>query len=273
MNKIEWLGLGFGLFMVVGSVFLFWGDIELMSFVIVISVILALIPIISNYVLLSSKVKKKEEKFLEFLRDLTENVKSGTPISRAVVNLGTRDYDVLSPNILKLVNQINLGLPFYTALDNFAKDVKSPVVSRAITLIREAERAGGKTGDILESVLGAVLRKEQKSGVYNLVVQGYIIFIIFVLISLVLQFYFIPKLQDVGFDDLTDFSSDKGEEVNTFDVNEIALPLFVMMLVQAIFTGLVIGKVSEGSLLFGIRHSFILVAMVLLVYFGAKVFI
>ena len=57
--------------------------------------------------------------FLEFSRDLVEGVKTGTPISKSVINIRNKNYGSLNPYIDKLANQISLGIPIKDALDNF----------------------------------------------------------------------------------------------------------------------------------------------------------
>src|SRR3989338_5718187 len=114
--------------------------------------------------------------FLEFSRNLAESVNTGTPISKSIVNMRKKNYGALSPYITKLANQIELGIPVHQALQSFAYDVGSPVISRAIALIMEAERAGGEIDYILESVAGSIsevekLKKERKAAIYGLVVQ------------------------------------------------------------------------------------------------------
>ena len=137
------------------------------------------------------------EQFLEFARALAENVKGGTPIGQSIKNMRSKNFGSLTENISKLANQISIGIPMSTALDTFAEDIGSVTVKRAISLIKEAEMAGGKIDDILDSVASSIyqvekLKKERAASISSLVVQGYIIFFIFIGIMLVMQFKIIP---------------------------------------------------------------------------------
>ena len=185
------------------------------------------------------------------------------------MNLQKRDYGALTPHVQKLGNQISIGITLTAALKTFAKETKSRVISRAVGLISEAERAGGKIETILESVARSVnqiedLKKERKSSISNLIVQGYIIFIVFIIIMLVLEFKILPLT--AGLADVEGLSI----SVSAVDPSTFAMPLFIMILVQSFFAGLVIGKIAEGSLMNGIKHSFILLALTLLITTGAK---
>lgn len=270
-GKKEIIGIVVGLILILFG-FIFLRGTNLFPFILVISLVIVASPFVLSVVLSSEKEKEKEKRFLDFVRDLVENVKTGTPVNRSISNIKSRDYGPLNPHITKLANQLNLGIPLTQALLNFGKDTKSKVISRSLNLIAEAERAGGDIGQILESVAESVnqseeLKKEQKSSVYNLVVQGYIIFIVFIIIMLVLQFYILPLLDGIG--GIGDLG---GTNVNSISSEEFSRPLFFLLIVQSIFAGLVIGKISEGSIKDGVKHSFILTAMTLLITTGANAF-
>lgn len=241
------------------------------SFLLIISLFLILFPGILRIMVESKKQKSVESKFLEFTRDLVENVKSGTPISKGIINLRNRDYGTLSNHVKKLANQITLGIPLEEALQVFAKDTKSKVIARSVSLISEAEKAGGRIDVIIEAVSTSVnqtenLKKERRSSIFNLTVQGYIIFIIFVVIMIVLQFQILPMIS--GFS-----TTDSQVQLQQTGAKEFSNPLILLLIIQALFSGLVIGKISEGSIKEGLKHSFILIFISLLIKFGAEAFI
>ncbi len=244
-----------------------------MYFVVVIGLLISILPFVVGVMLQGAKQREIDERFLEFIRDLIENVKSGTPISKAIVNIQTRDYGVLSVHVKKLANQISLGIPIQRALEIFARDTDSRVVRRSVSLISEAQKAGGDIGKILGSVAKSVnqteqLKKEQKAAVYNLVVQGYIIFIVFIIIMLVLQYYILPMTSNLG--QVEDLNLGGGGSTST-SPEDFSTPLVGLLLTQSFFAGLVIGKISEGTIKAGIKHSFILLALALLITTGANV--
>ncbi|MDH3324949.1 MAG: type II secretion system F family protein [Candidatus Peregrinibacteria bacterium] len=269
LEKMHWLGIAIGLILAIGSIIIFRGS-NIMYFLLVISAITGLLPFMITLILGQSRQKEKEEKFLAFTRDLVEMVRAGTPISKSIENLKNRNYGPLGSHIEKLANQLSIGLTLTSALDNFAKDTKSKVISRAVGLISEAEKSGGQIEIILESVAKSVhqidqLREERKAAVSNLVTQGYLIFLVFIIIMLVLEFKILPLVSDLQ----------KGEGLNIsvakMDSGQFAMPLFIMLLVQSFFAGLVIGKIAEGSIKDGFKHSFILLALTLLITTGARV--
>jgi len=261
------IGLGIGAFMVLMAFIFLSGTIFpiMIGAAIILSSLRFVISMIND-----NKIKnEKEEMFLEFARNLVESVKAGTPVSKSIVNVKNKPYGVLSRHIEKLSNQIMLGIPLGTALEIFAKDVDNKAVTRAITLIGQAEKAGGDIGEILEAVAGAVntsdkLKKERKAAISSLVVQGYIIFIVFIAIIIVMQFKILPMLTgiaDIG--QIGELSGGSGGQ--TIDSSEIASAFLYLLLVQGFFSGLTIGELSEGDIKGGIKHSFLLMLMAFVV--------
>lgn len=270
IEKKHWAGIVLGFALVIVSIVFFLRGDKISYFILVVGLIIIATPFFASFLIERGREKETEERFLEFVRDLVENVKSGTPISKGVVNLRNRDYGPLSIYVDKLANQVSLGIPLTNALYTFARDTKSPVISRAVNLISEAERAGGQIDTILESVSKSVnqideLQKERKSAIYNLVVQGYIIFLVFIVIMLVLEYKILPLTSSLGRVDTGLSLSPK-----SFTPAQFSMPILVMLLVQSFFAGIVIGKIAEGSIKDGIKHSFILLAITLLIKTGAS---
>jgi flagellar protein FlaJ len=210
--------------------------------------------------------------FLEFARNLVESVKTGTPISKSIVNMAEKDYGHLSPHIKKLANQISIGIPLNKGLRFFSDDVNSKSISKALTLIGQAERAGGDIGEILESVAKAVnmtdqLKKERKASISTLAAQGYIIFLVFIVIILIMQFQIIPMVSGMG--DMGDMGGSlgfggggigSGGNVEV-EQEQISNAFLYLILVQGFFTGLTIGKLGEGNIKAGVKHSFALMVL------------
>ena len=90
-----------------------------------------------------------EEKFPDFLRDLAEYWKGGLSMTVAVQTLATSEYGALNDEVKKMSDQLSWGIKFSDVILQFAERVGTPLVKRAISLISEADRAGGKISDIL----------------------------------------------------------------------------------------------------------------------------
>ncbi|RLG11683.1 hypothetical protein DRN69_07465 [Candidatus Pacearchaeota archaeon] len=278
LKKYHWIGLIFSFVIMILSLFFLKTDFFFL--LIGIAVLVGAAPFILSIVYETRVSNEKEEMFLEFARNLVESVKVGTPISKSIVNIKDKYYGVLGENIQKLANQISLGIPLNTALQTFSKDVNNKTISRALTLIGQAERAGGEIGQILGAVAEAVrtsdkLKKERKATISALVVQGYIIFLIFIVIILIMQFKILPLISGIsqtggfGLGGITSPMPGGGEDI----VQEISHSFLYLLLIQGFFSGLMIGKLSEGNIKAGLKHSFLLMAISFLVSAGANLFL
>jgi len=270
ITKTHLVGMGIGVLILGGAFALM--HTKFFFFIAGIGVLVMVAPFIFSLISESKAAEEKEEMFLEFARGLVESVKTGTPISKSILNVKNKPFGVLSIHIEKLANQIAMGIPLNNALRIFANDIGNKTISRAITLIGQAERAGGNIGEILESVTGAVstsdkLKKERKSAISTLVVQGYIIFIVFLVIILILQFQILPIIENIS--DITK-ELDLGREGGVGG-GDISGAFLYLLLIQGFFGGLVIGKLSEGSIKAGLKHSFALMLMSFLVSSGANI--
>lgn len=280
MKKIHYIGIGAAVLILALS-FLFRGT-KLFFLIAGIGVLAGVLPFVITLINENRIDNEKEEMFLEFTRNLVESVKTGTPISKSIMNLKDKGYGVLGENVKKLANQIALGIPLNLALQVFARDVNNKTVSRTIILIGQAERAGGEIGEILESVAEAVsisdkLKKERKAAISTLVVQGYIIFFVFMIIILIMQFQILPMvsgiadLGSIGGGTFGQVGVSSGAAATAVDEKQLSSSFLYLLLIQGFFTGLTIGKLGEGTIKGGIKHSFTLMLISFVVSAGANI--
>jgi pilus assembly protein TadC len=269
--------------MIIGFSFLF-KETKLFFLLVGTGILVGVLPFVISLMNETRMDNEKEEMFLEFTRNLVESVKTGTPISRSIINLKDKAYGVLGQNIKKLANQIYLGIPINSALQVFAKDVNNQTVSRTIILIGQAERAGGEIGEILEAVAEAVsisdkLKKERKAAISTLVVQGYIIFFVFLIIILIMQFQILPmvsgiaELGSLGGGSFASMGTGGGGggAAEPIDQEDMSNSFLYLILIQGFFTGLTIGKLGEGGIKAGIKHSFALMFISFIITAGANI--
>ena len=129
----------------------------------------------------------------------------------------------------------------------------------------------------MESVTEAVsttdrLKKERKASVSTLVVQGYIIFFVFIVIILVLEFQILPLLGGISATSGIAGVAGIGAGGSPITQAELSNAFLYLLLIQGFFSGLTIGKLSEGTIKPGLRHSFILMVFAFLISAGANAF-
>ena len=273
------IGIVGGVLSFVGAGLLFFlGDlINLVYFLVGAGVLIILFPFVLSSIIEGRQEREKDEKFLEFSRALVESVESGTPISKSIINMKQKDFGSLTPYVQKLANQIQLGIPLQTALQTFAYDTKSQIIIRAITLIREADKTGGNINTILDSVAKSVseiekLKAERRAAISSIVVEGYIIFFVFIVIMVVMEIQIIPMTAGISVSGTSFNAVSSGTQTSGsgFDPSQFTFAFLGLLITQGFFAGLVIGKLSEGEVKSGLKHSFIMVAMAILISTGSK---
>jgi flagellar protein FlaJ len=215
---------------------------------------------------------------LEFVRALVGSVKSGISVPQAVIHASRKDYGALTPYTTKLANQLEWGIPIHEALITFANDTKNSVIKRSVAIVIEAEQSGGDMEDVLESVTNSVvqvkkIKAERKSSTYSQIVQGYIVFFVFIGIMLLLQVKLFPMLGNIS-GSLSEGMSASGLGGGVFgqsgeDVNLDNL-FFALIMIQALFAGIMVGKFSEGTVKQGLLHSLILMTVSALIVTTVK---
>ncbi len=221
-----------------------------------------------------NRQKLIEVMFLEFIRNLSESIKSGISIPKSIQNIAKRDYGELNPYIQKLSNQIEWGIPTRKALQTFADDTENRVIIRSIALVSEAEKSGGDITDILSSVVESVIsvkqiKEERKSQIHSQVVQGYIIYYMFIGIMLVLDLWLFPQLTGVETPSSIQAGASGIGGMGLAGAGAIALNMgpifFTLILIQGFFAGIMIGKFSEGTIKNGLLHSLIMMVSAALI--------
>lgn len=213
--------------------------------------------------------KAMEEKFPEFLRDVVEGTRAGMSLPQAIRNTETGSYGPLDEKIEKMNAQLDWGIPFGQVLRNFGEETDSDVILRSVDTIIQAYQSGGNIQDVLESVGDNIrtlrqLKEERESQLYGEMITGYIVFFIFIGILVALTSYLLPSLASAqeslgGSGGFSAFGGGGGNLQENITLYEKWFRNLVF--IQAIFSGLIIGKLSEGELKAGFKHMGILFAI------------
>jgi len=200
--------------------------------------------------------KEIEERFPDFLRDVTENIRTGMTLTQAIVATKNTYYGSLTPHIKKIVTKIDWSLPFNQILLDFSSH-STPLIQKTVSTIIETYEGGGDISQILEAASKTIkeinkIRKERFSSIYNQMITGYAIFFIFIGVLIILNKFLVPTLFT--------FNSTETGMMNLEDISRIYYDIFQwMIIVEGFFSGLVIGKMAEGSMIAGLKHSVILI--------------
>lgn len=199
----------------------------------------------------SQEMKDLEERFPDFARAVVEGIHGGMTLPLAIKYASRSSYGSLDGPIHRMIAKISWGVTFEEAMTDLARETNSKVIARAVSTIIEAHKSGGDIAAVMESVSQSTvaiekIKRERQSKVSTQMVQGYIIYFIFIGIMIGLQQFLIPALS---------FGSFSGESVSGLTDTSVFLHLAVL---QGLFAGLAIGKLAEGRISSGIKHSLIL---------------
>jgi flagellar protein FlaJ len=196
--------------------------------------------------------KAIDEHLPNLFRSIVQAQETGMTLPQALEEASKRDYGPLTTELKKMSAQISWGLSFEEALQALGRRVDTLLLQRTVPLITEASRSGGHvekvfapTGKFIQTTL--LLDKERRNQTRPYVAIIYVAFFVFIFtIILLFRSFFI----EVG------GSPVLGAAVMT--QGEMQRIFFHMTVIQAFFGGLVAGKMSEGTINAGMKHSLIM---------------
>jgi archaellum biogenesis protein FlaJ (TadC family) len=223
----------------------------------ILSIVIAIGPILILKYRQYSKRHVYEEQFPNFLRDVVEGTRAGMSLPHAIKNTRNNNYSDLTPFIQEMGAKLEWGIPFETVLQHFGGQTHSQIIQRAVSTIVQTYRAGGNVSQVLETIGSNLkeirqLRKERESQVYGEMVTGYIVFFVFLLVLVVLVRYLLPALTFSG---SSTFMTGGTQSLSSGEIVSNYRSIFQwLVFVQSVFSGLVIGRLSEGELKAGFKH-------------------
>jgi flagellar protein FlaJ len=240
---------------------------NIFSTVSIIALVVAITPIAIFKYSESSRIKSLEDQFPQFMNDLVEAVRSGMSLPQAVNVISKNDYGGLNPYIKKLSAQLEWGIPFTKAFSSFTKSTKSRLIARIGATIIESHEYGGNLTDVFESISKTTveierLREERKLFLNSQIVSGYIIFFVFLAVIIGLQKYLVPTLTEISMKQLVTAEKVENKQMQ-LEYKSIFRNLII---IQGFFAGIAIGKMSEGEIINGMKHSLLMIILGLVIF-------
>jgi flagellar protein FlaJ len=235
--------------------------------ILVFATIIAITPYAIDITLQKRSTRKKEELYTEFLFKLSELMRGGLDPIKAVKELSKTDLGILTPHIRIASTSMTFGKSFEEAMKAMARSLHSELITRYTMLVVQASYSGGSVADLIlkasedmRSIISIEREKEGNLHQYVMIfyfAQGIIVFIVYMLTTSLLPF--VQKLGSTsifGTNQLADIDFSRG--------------FFHMIMLNAFFGGLIIGKISEGEARYGLKH---VVVLMIACFFTAAFFI
>ncbi len=229
---------------------------QTLDYMIVIAFTIAVLPPGVASVIHGKWKDKIERATPEFLRDLATATRTGMPLQVALEHSSKRNYGPLTTELKILVAHMSWGMNFNEALTEFSKRIDLPTIKKASVLIIEAGRHGGdlsqifvSTASYVENVNNWSARRKMQTFPY-VAIFYFSVFIFLFIIIIISNMIFLPVSQ----------MSQSGSALikAVFTPSEAKRVFLHTALLEALFGGLLSGKINEDSFLAGLKHTAIL---------------
>lgn len=206
-----------------------------------------------------------ESKIADFVLDLAEIRRTGLPPEKGIQQLAERNYGRLTRHIQTMATQLSWGVPLDKVMQTFTRNVKSWIVRAVGFLVAQVVEVGGGTAKMFLNLADftsqvSKIEKERRSSLRPYTFTPYIGAILVIASTLMLM----GMLASPGA--VKPAASGEPPKVDTSPSLMLSGAIF-----QAWVMGFVAGKMGEGSISAGFKHSSVLAAIsAITVFIGAR---
>jgi len=264
VRRIVWFVSAFLAIAIIFFAYLmFWGTRIFDEFVFFAAITAVFPPAVLNYV--DYKWRRGIDEHLpDLFRSIVQAQETGMTLPQALEDASKRNYGPLTAELRKMTAQISWGMTFEEGLLALGRRVNTLLVQRTVPLIIEASRSGGHVekvfdplGKFIQTTL--LLDKERRNQTRPYIAIIYVAFFVFLFTIILLFKSFFVSIEGLPTLGTAVMSPEEMQRV-----------FFHMTSIQAFFGGLVAGKMGEGTINAGLKHSLV---MMLCGYIALKIFL
>jgi flagellar protein FlaJ len=223
------------------------------------------------------RLRRIEAEVPDFLERMASINEAGVTIVGSLERLSKAELGRLGDEIDRVWRDIQWGSNVESALARMEHRTGSPMVSRSMTLIRNAMAASGNIGPVLHIAADEAqetrrLRRERRQEMLTYLIVIYISFFVFLGIVTALTVAFIPAIEAAGQSGGVAASDVGGVDtgvlggLQTVDTEAYQLLFFHTAAIQGICSGIVAGQLGEGSVADGVKHATVLLGIAYVVF-------
>ncbi|WP_246275999.1 type II secretion system F family protein [Methanolobus zinderi] len=230
---------------------------EDLDHIMVFAILVAIIPYSIDSYFQKKLLQKREVAFSELLYKLSELMRGGIDPVKGFINLSKTNLGVITSNAQDAASSMVLGKSFEESMHRMSDSMKSRLVARYIDVVVQAAYTGGNVADLLfrtsEDMRSVIsIQKEKETNLKQYIVIFYLAQGIIVMLTYILSTSLLPLIQGVGMEmlggaGLSDIDFERG--------------FFHMIILNALFGGLIIGQITEGEIKHGFKHSAVLITL------------
>lgn len=233
------------------------------------------IPVMGFHESRRRRERRIEQRFHDVLQTLASASNRGVPLADGIELVSRRYGGPLGREFERIHRDIRLDNDIGQALSTFANRLQLPYLSMAITVITEVVHSTDKVAtplqvlaDDLDTRLSLRRRRKREMDTYLVVVALGIL--VYLLLILVLDVFFLSHVTEIPLQS-TLAQRRQPMFMTKPPVTAYRTVFFHSALIQAFGNGLLMGKLSDDSLLSGLKYSNAFVSVVLLAFFALKV--
>lgn len=214
------------------------------------------------------RMGKYEEDFANFLFELSELIRGGIDPIKSMISLSERDMGSITKKLRVAAQQTKLGFTFEHAMMNLGESLKSDLIKKYSELVVQASYSGGAVSSLIQRASLDMrtflsIQKEKDSGLKQYIYILYFAQVILIATCVVMVIQFLPSLQQISI-----LGRSGGGFFGDSDIANVTVEsnMLYLLLISGFLGGLVIGKVSEGQLKLGLKHSLVLLVLTILAW-------
>jgi len=251
-KKVAWMVSIAIASIVVATAFLTLWDTPLFDEYMLLALVIAVFPsAVLDYVDYRWK-RSVDEHLPDLFRSIVQAQEAGMTLPQALEEASKRRYGPLSAEMKKMVAKMSWGESFEEAFNSFSERVGTTLTQQTVPLVIEASNSGGRVekvfdpmGRFVQSTLTAEKERSAQTRPYVAIV--YVAFFVFLFTIIMLFKTFFVQMSGLSVVRFALLTPDEARRI-----------FFHMSIVQALFGGLVAGKMGEGTVSAGLKHSVIL---------------
>jgi len=225
------------------------------------------------------RVRAVEREVPDFLDRMASVNEAGVTIVATLHRVADSDLGALGDEIERVRRDMHWGADAGTALRRMERRVGTPMVSRAVTLVTNAMAASSDVAPVLRIAATEAqdtrrLRERRRDEMLTYLIVIYISYLVFLAIVVALSISFIPAIETATAGIAGGTQQPAGTSVsngllsgaNAVNTRAYEQLLFHISAIQAVCSGLIAGKLAEGTVQDGIKHATAMLAFTYLVF-------
>lgn len=248
------------------------GNTMIIDNLIAMAFVLGLVPLAVVASINYRYLRSVETNIPRFLRDLLQSTDSGLILPKALIEASKQDYGPVSYQMGIAMTKFSLGYDFSQSIMEAGAKMRHPYASQVGQILSEAYSAGGKSHDVLSSSVNLFNDLDQYSQQRSNELKPYtqLVYIsigIYLVIALIIiNSFIVPFVKTIPSTTAIATTGFGGSNSTLFNIPPGGASYFISIfyisgILEAVFAGMVAGKIVDRSAPVGLRHSIILIVI------------